>query len=136
MERETPSPRELRVRDYMTPTPICVESGTSVAEAHRLMRAHHVRHLPVVQNGKLVGLVSQRDLLLMETLRDVDPQQATVAEAMSEHPYCVVPDALLHAVAQQMFHHKYGAAVVRRGEAVVGMFTTVDALKALAEVTS
>ncbi|MBI5513532.1 MAG: CBS domain-containing protein [Deltaproteobacteria bacterium] len=116
----------------MTATPHTVGRDQPLTVAHRLMRDHRVRHLPVVHVGKLVGLVSDRDLALIETLRDVDPAEVIVEEAMTQAPYTVGPDASLAEVAEHMAAHRYGSCVVVDGERVVGVFTTVDALEALA----
>jgi acetoin utilization protein AcuB len=119
------------IRRYMTISPLVIEPGVSLGEAHRLMRARHIRHLPVAHAGQLVGVVSQRDVYLLETLRGVDPAVARVEEAMSPRPYAVAPDAPLHEVAFEMARRRIGSAVVlERGE-IVGLFTTVDALRAL-----
>lgn len=122
------------VQQYMTVAPVVVSSDRTLAEAHRLMRERNIRHLPVVDHGCLVGLVSQRDLYLLETLRGVDPVSETVREAMSADPYTVPPDAPLHAVATTMAEKKYGSAVVVDRGSVIGLFTTIDALRALASV--
>ena len=79
-------------------------------------------------------MLTDRDLHLIETLRDVDPQKVTVEEAMSSNPYAVAPDALLDEVVAEMAEHKYGSAVVMQNQKVVGVFTTVDVCRALAEL--
>jgi acetoin utilization protein AcuB len=122
------------VQRYMAVSPVVIASHSTLADAHQLMRERGVRHLPVVEGTRLVGVVSQRDLYLIESLRNVDASADTVAEAMNAEPYAVAPDAPLEEVAREMAEHKYGSAVVvHRGE-VVGIFTTVDALRALAYV--
>ncbi len=122
------------VQRHMTLSPVVVSSQRTLAEAHQLMRERGIRHLPVVDEGKLVGMVSQRDLYLLETLRGVDPAAERVAEAMSPDPYAVRPDAPLEEVASTMAARKIGSAVVVDKGAVIGLFTTVDALRALASV--
>jgi acetoin utilization protein AcuB len=115
----------------MTPSPATIEASRSLAEAHRTMRRHGIRHLPVVRDGGLVGILSLRDLHLLETLRDVDPERVTVAEAMTRSPYTVEPGSSVEQVAQTLAENKWGSAVVIEGGKVVGMFTTTDALKIL-----
>lgn len=120
------------VQQHMTLSPQVVSSGQTLAQAHQIMREQNIRHLPVVDDGRLVGVVSQRDLYLLETLQGVDPGAETVEEAMSPEPFAVSPDAPLDEVALTMAKHKYGSAVVVDQGVVVGLFTTVDALRALA----
>ena len=119
------------IEQYMTKDPICIERHEQLVSAHRLMRKHGIRHLPVLNGERLVGLVSERDLHLLETLRSVNPSTEPVSEAMTEHPYTVAPGASLLTVAREMRANKYGSAVVVEGGRVVGVFTTMDALSAL-----
>ncbi len=119
---------------YMTPSPFSVGQEQALAQAHKLMREHHIRHLPVLHGGKLVGVLSDRDLHLIETLRDVDPEKVTVEEAMSPTVYTVSPKAALDEVVREMAHHKYGCAVIEDNGKVVGVFTTVDAMRAFADL--
>lgn len=90
--------------------------------------------MPVLDRGVLVGIVTDRDLRFIETLRDVDPAEVCVAEAMTPEPYFVPPSAPLGEVVAHMAERKYGCAVVIDGMKIVGIFTTGDALRALAAV--
>jgi len=99
-----------------------------------MMREHNIRHLPVLRGAKIVGLVSDRDLNTLETLKDVDPHKVLVSEAMTEDPYLVSPDAALDEVVSTMADRKYGSAVVMQHDKVVGIFTTVDACRAFADL--
>lgn len=123
-----------RVGQFMTPLPHTIEFDQPLARAHELMRTHQIRHLPVMQNGKLLGLVSIRDLHLIETLRDVDPAEVPVEDAMAEDPYTVSPEEPLDEVAAIMADYKLGSAVVVQDGRVQGIFTTVDALRALLQL--
>jgi acetoin utilization protein AcuB len=123
-----------RVRDYMTRSPRTIRPGQTLAEAHRLMRRNQIRHLPVLARGKLVGIVSQRDLALIETLPDVDPTEVPVEDAMIGDVYVVAPGAPLGDVAGEMARRKLGAAVVASGDRVVGVFTATDACRALSRL--
>jgi acetoin utilization protein AcuB len=122
------------IRHFMTRLPHTIEIGRTLADAHRLMRQHRIRHLPVLEHGKLVGVVSERDLHLLETLRDVDPNEVTVEEAMSPDVFAVRSNAALANVARVMAERKYGSAVVVSGSEVLGIFTAIDSLRILAEL--
>lgn len=103
----------------------------SLATAHRFMREHHIRHLPVLADGALVGIVSLRDLNFIEAIAGVDPNTVTVEDAMTPDPYVVGPNEPLEDVAAVMAERKLGSAIVVEEGRVAGIFTTVDALGAL-----
>ena len=123
------------VADYMSRPPLCIQKHEPLVAAHRLMRQHHIRHLPVLEGDRLIGLVSERDLHLIETLRSVDPRTEPVSEAMTDAPYTVPPQMPLHTVARVMFANRYGSAIVVEHGLVVGIFTTMDALRVIAACT-
>jgi acetoin utilization protein AcuB len=123
---------EPTVELYMAVSPHVIGQDQPLSDAHQLMRAHGIRHLPVVAGEELVGLLSERDLYLLETLRGIDPTQATVREAMSAPAYSVSPQSTVREVAAHMADHKYGSAVVVEGGRVTGIFTAVDGLRGLA----
>jgi acetoin utilization protein AcuB len=125
--------KELTVADRMTKTPHLIGAEQSMKTAHDLMRTHEIRHLPVLHGGKLIGLLSLRDLHLVETLPDVDPETVRVEEAMTQDVYAVEPKTPLKHVVKEMVARKLGSAVVVEGTKVVGVFTTIDALDLLAE---
>lgn len=129
------NPKEKYMTDtiekFMTRSVHTIGTKAPLAEAHRMMNDHGIRHLPVLEGGRLVGILSQRDLHLIETLKDVDPNEVQVEEAMSQDCYTAEPEASLAEVAREMAAHKYGSAVILRGAEVLGIFTTTDALRAL-----
>src|SRR5262245_36653672 len=100
------------IERFMTRAPYTIGFQQTLAAAHRLMSEHGIRHLPVLESGKLVGVVSQRDLHLIETLRGVNRDEVEVNEAMTPVPYTVSPRSTLSKVASEMAAHKYGSAVV------------------------
>lgn len=119
------------MRDVMTHSPATIEASESIANAHALMRRMHCRHLPVVKNGELVGIVSERDLFVLESLVAADAQRDVVAEAMQSHVFTTTADARLRDVARVMAAERYGSAVVMDGNEVVGIFTATDAFRHL-----
>lgn len=119
------------VRQYMTPVPHTIGRIRSLAEARRTMTDHHVRHLPVLDGGRIVGLLSERDLLLVETLPGVQPDQVRVEEAMVQDVFTVPPTMPIAEVVDSMIDRKLGSAIVTEDDHVLGVFTTIDALQAL-----
>lgn len=122
------------VQKYMTPAPHSIGREQPLSRAHAAMSEHRIRHLPVLHGGHLVGMLTERDVALIETLKNVDPTKMTVEDAMSSEVYSVSPDSLLDEVATEMASKKYGSAVVLQNNHVVGILTTVDICRALAEL--
>jgi hypothetical protein len=77
----------------MTPAPVTVKPRQTLAEAHAVMRARRIHHLPVVDGEKLVGIVSQRDLMIIESLPGVDAAEVPVEDAMTKDVFVVAPGA-------------------------------------------
>ncbi len=113
----------------MTAQPLTIGRRESLTTAHRLMRDHRIRHLPVLEHGELIGVLSQRDLYFLETIRGVDLDQDVVEDAMSTDAYAVGPEAGIGSVAKHMARYRYGCAVVLERGKVVGIFTATDALR-------
>jgi acetoin utilization protein AcuB len=122
------------IQKFMTTQPHSIGQEQTMAMAHVVMREHRIRHLPVLTGGKLAGVLSDRDLSLLETLSDVDPKKVLVEEAMTANAYAVEPDTALDEVVATMAEHKYGCAIVMQNNKLVGIFTTVDACRAFAEM--
>jgi acetoin utilization protein AcuB len=130
------APHAHAICHFMSPAPLTIGSAQSLEQAHALMRAHRVRHLPVLRGSKLVGIVSQRDLMLIEALPGVDAREVPVEDAMTTDVYAVAPTTSVSDVANEMADRKLGSAIVRDGERVVGVFTVTDACRALAKLTA
>lgn len=103
-----------------------------MAEASRRMTEHRIRHLPVLDGGRVVGIVSDRDLAMVESFPNVDTEVVPVEEAMTPDPYVVKPDAPLREVIAQLAEHKWGTAVVIENNRLAGIFTLVDAMRTFA----
>lgn len=112
----------------MVKSPYVIEPGASVKEAYDLMRELEIRHLPVVENGELKGLVSERDL-------HPEGKTTRISAVMKTDLYAVAPDAPLSEVVGAMLDRKLGSAlVVSPDKEVIGIFTTIDALGILYEM--
>jgi CBS domain-containing protein len=129
-----------RVEDWMSTPPIVVSPTTTIEEAQRLMQQHRVRRLPVVQDGRLVGIVTRGDLRVEQrsaatTLSVYEwralLQQLTIASCMTHSPITIAPSAPVLDAARQMLTHKIGALPVVAGDRLVGVITETDLLRLL-----
>lgn len=119
---------------FMTKQPVTIRSDETLAEAHRIMRERGIRHLPVLDpEGDLCGIVTLRDMYLMETLHDADPSTLLVEQAMVERPFIVTADTPLEEVVQIMGEQKYGSVVIMGKQGIEGIFTAVDVCLAFAQ---
>lgn len=122
------------ISKYMSTTPHTIGVEQTLEKAEKMMSELRVRHLPVLSGGKIVGILSDRDVRLVESFRDVDPREVTVEEAFSPDPYITQPSASLSEVCAEMAAHKYGCALVVDNHKLVGIFTWIDALNAFNEL--
>lgn len=126
--------RMPEVCEYMTPTPLTATPDVTLAAARDIFTQHGIRHLPVVLEGKLVGMVSDRDLRLLGSVVGFDPKDVMLQEVMAEAPYSVNPHEPLDRVLSEMAERKLGSAIVVEDEKVVGLFTAIDALEAFSKL--
>ena len=130
----------MHVSKYMTQKLITATPGMSVKQAFLLMRTHRVRHIPVVEEDKLVGIISDRDLRRPRWAEDLDDWTAyyqvndshTVSDVMTRNPETVrAADNILKAVS--LFRERrYGALpVLNKDGDLVGILSAQDLLGAL-----
>lgn len=125
------SKAEPTVQKFMTCVPQTIDSFASVKEAQDLMSRFHIRHLPVLHEGDVFGIVTDRDVKLALGLSQAEPELLKVKDICHEHPYQVPPDTPISRVAATMAEEKYGSAMVVQNGKLVGIVTTVDICMAL-----
>jgi acetoin utilization protein AcuB len=118
------------ISQFMTPVPILIDAGAGLREADLLMSSNRFRHLPMVKDGKLIGILSDRDLKIACALNVADLDFLTVEEVARAEVYSVSPDDAVDLVVEAMAERRIGGAVVMQNEKIVGIFTTTDALYA------
>lgn len=114
------------VRDAMTSSPTTVEAHETAVEAARLMASENVGSLPVVEGDDLVGMVTDRDLVLNVLAKDVDPHKVTVSSICSENPIVVGPDDSLDTALQHMAREQIRRLPVVEERKVVGILAQAD----------
>lgn len=133
----------MYVKTRMTTHPVTVSSNTPIADAYELIKKHKIRRLPVVDNGTLVGIVTEREL------QQLTPSKATtlsiyeinyllaktiVKNAMSKEVVTTTPDALLEEAALLMRDNSVSALPVMEDGKVVGIITETDIFDAFTEL--
>lgn len=120
----------------MSPAPQTVGRDISLDSAKEIMASLAIRHLPVVQGDKVVGIISDRDIQVFETLGKTSRETLVVDDAMTREVFVVAPDTSLREAVTAMHQGKFGSAVVVKEGKVCGIFTTIDALRALGQFLS
>lgn len=123
----------LTVDEYTTPCPIVVQSTDNVQHALDIMEEQNIRHLPVIESDKVVGILSERNLKLLSLIQHKD--KVDVSQVMQENPFRVYSTDSLMEVTYSLSEKKIGSAIVLDKDSNLdGIFTTTDALNALVEV--
>lgn len=124
------------VAAVMTPFPYSVQVGDAVGEVERLMAEHQIRHIPVLDGERVVGLISERDLhhQVHPSLPARDKARIHARAVMVGSPYTVEISAPLADVVAEMATAHIGCAIVTRHERLAGIFSTIDACRILEEI--
>ncbi|MEE9522234.1 MAG: CBS domain-containing protein [candidate division NC10 bacterium] len=134
----------MLVKRHMTAKVITVRPDASLWKAWQLLQTHHIRHLPVTEGRRVVGMLTDR------TLRQLMPSSLSmpeelgrfrawgahvkVDEVMSRRIFSVTPETPVHEALRIMLDRHVGVTPVIKGSALVGILTTRDLLRALADV--
>jgi len=130
-----------KVGDWMTPNPITVDASATVVEAIHLLKDKNIRRLPVMKNGRLAGIVTEKMLISFSPGKSSSLDtwelhyllaKTPVTEAMNPKPFTVTPGTDIAEAAQLIRDKKLnGITVVDEQGDLVGIFTTTNALEAL-----
>lgn len=125
--------KPLTIKSVMHAFPHTIGPQMTLKVALETFREHNIRHLPVKEANKLVGILTERDVDFALRVEKREPEQMTVREAYTAEPFITDLDTPVAEVAARMAHDHLGCALVVDGGRLVGIFTTVDACRALAE---
>lgn len=118
------------VRDAMTPSPTTVDAQETAVDAARLMATQDVGSLPVLEEGRLVGMVTDRDLVLHVLAKDLDPHKVQVSTICSESPIVVTPDDSLGEALARMANEQVRRLPVVEDRRLVGILAQADVSRA------
>ena len=114
------------VRDAMTASPTAIAGDKTVVEAARTMTTENVGSLPVVEEQKLVGMVTDRDLVINVLAKDLDPHKVPVADIATHDPVSASPDESLDAALQRMADEQVRRLPVVEDGRLVGILAQAD----------
>ena len=125
--------RMPKIKSVMTAFPYSVKVEMPVSEALEFMRTHSIRHLPVMEDNVVVGIVSDRDINLVLGADSADANKVRVGDVLRPDPYIVDMQERLDVVLDHMADHHINSAVVTRHGRLIGLFTSSDTHRAFAE---
>jgi acetoin utilization protein AcuB len=118
----------MLVSQIMSQQIITVSPSRGVGQALKLMQKHQIRHLPVTEQGHMVGWITSRDL--REVLLASMLEEIKVGEVMVQAPLSVTPDTEVEEAARLIHEHKIGGMPVLEGDRLVGVITMLDLISA------
>jgi acetoin utilization protein AcuB len=123
----------LDIIKVMTPFPYTIDISSSLTEAKNMMEEHDITHLPVVSEGKLVGITTKRDSELAMALaaKSSPAAELRVGDICIRDPYIVEPSDSVLAVVTQMVKRQITSALVVKHGRLVGVFTGTNAFQLL-----
>ena len=131
----------MRVSDFMTRDPIVVAHTTSVRDARRILDDNNIRHLPVMQENRIVGIVSDRDLRLAgptpwlpHSAYAEEAEHHTVADLMCTDIVSQRPSISVAEAAKVMYTHRIGSVLLVEEERLQGIITSSDILRAFVDL--
>ena len=128
----------LSVKELMTPNPITVNPDTPLSQVMQLMQKKEFRQVPVVEEGKLVGIITDRDIRLAVNLspdqQEHEEQKKKLAtlvtkDFMTPGPVTVPVDLPAYRAAEMLRLYKFGALIVVENDEIVGIISVTDFLK-------
>jgi acetoin utilization protein AcuB len=122
------------MKSVMTPFPYSIDRNATIREAQAMMADHDIRHLPVKNNGKLVSVISDRDIRLATqrtAQRSID--ELRVGDVCEAEAYIVDLTERLDSVLLRMAQRHIGSVLVAKNNKLVGIFTMTDACRCYGE---
>lgn len=132
----------MKVKKFMTADPVVIDQSQPIHEAKRLLEEHRFRHLPIVDDGKVVGILSDRDIIRTLAISEsvmsfcgIDTRdEVYIRDIMADQVIYLTPEDHLKDAARIMEKHKIGCLPVVENGSLVGIITATDILKVFSEM--
>lgn len=123
----------MLARGRMTRDVITVEPSATVADALDIIRSHNIRHLPVLEGSRLVGVVTDRDLRLAVG-PGAEPDRVDVSDVMTGSPITTPPSTPIESAARLLIEKRIGCLPVVEDGELVGILTETDMIRSFVEL--
>lgn len=130
---------ENSLREIMTKQLVTIDSSESIDKAEQKMKKHHIRHLPITKNKKLIGILSLTDLQRISFASSFNESNSnedsliydmfTIEQIMTHHPYCIDVNEGISKAMQVLIEKEFHAIPIMENEKLVGIITTTDIIK-------
>ena len=124
--------QRVPVSQIMSKDIVTIDPTKTLYEAEALFKKHHIRHIPVVEGRKLIGVLSLTDLLRI-SFADLSDDMFTIPQVMAKVPLSISPDTTIKEAAEILAGQTFHALPVTENGNLVGMLTTTDLIKYLLE---
>jgi len=126
--------KDIEIQAVMTKTPHSIGLDQDIDLAIKMLRENNFHHLPVQHGGRLVGIVSDRDIKFANGWNQNSEQKLVVEDVYAPEPYIVTPTTKLTEVLRSMVANQIGCVIVaQHGDKLVGIFTNTDACRYFAD---
>lgn len=122
----------ILVKELMSPGLVTTRPDATLAEARALLDQHRIRHLPVIEESTLVGIITDRDIRAAALAASLG--HVKVREAMTRNPITVIPEARVQEAAKLMVTNHIGGLPVLKDGRLVGIISETDLLQAFVEI--
>ena len=123
----------IRIKEWMSTPVITIESSKMVTDAARLMDKHEIGGLPVLDNGKPVGILTERDIIRRVVAKAKDPTKITIAECMTKEVITIDSEATFMDVSKLMYKNYFRRLIIIKGDKIVGIITAKDIIRILSQ---
>ena len=124
------------ITNVMTPSPYTIDFNDSLESAQEIMRKYKIRHLPVIERGTLISILSEREISTVLALNKgwKDASNLSVSQACAIEAYVVEENYPLRRVLREMVRRHIGSTLVTQGGELSGIYTSIDACTGYAEL--
>lgn len=124
----------IPVEEYTTPDPVVLTEDASVDDLMLVMKNEGIRHVPILNNGQVAGVVSDRDVRVVMGLDFQEKNLVQARDIMASNPVTFSSETPLEEVVLEMSRQRIGSVIVNEDNKLLGIFTVTDALNALIEI--